>query len=91
MSLQKLGDNVFHALSIGVPKGIRTPVTAVKGQCPRPLDDGDTKIPYQTTQWFGTFRISVRLPLLHQQVLLLINFIRQSVWTLHNAYLEVRR
>ena len=25
----------------GVPKGIRTPVTAVKGQCPRPLDDGD--------------------------------------------------
>ena len=26
----------------GVPKGIRTPVAAVKGQCPRPLDDGDT-------------------------------------------------
>ena len=26
---------------IGVPKGIRTPVAAVKGQCPRPLDDGD--------------------------------------------------
>ena len=26
---------------IGVPKGIRTPVTAVKGRCPRPLDDGD--------------------------------------------------
>ena len=25
----------------GVPEGIRTPVTAVKGQCPRPLDDGD--------------------------------------------------
>ncbi len=22
------------------PKGIRTPVTAVKGRCPRPLDDG---------------------------------------------------
>jgi hypothetical protein len=29
----------------GVPKGIRTPVAAVKGQCPRPLDDGD----YATT------------------------------------------
>ena len=29
-----------HALA-GVPKGIRTPVTAVKGRCPRPLDDGD--------------------------------------------------
>ena len=26
---------------IGVPKGSRTPVTGVKGQCPRPLDDGD--------------------------------------------------
>ncbi len=25
----------------GVPRGIRTPVTAVKGRCPRPLDDGD--------------------------------------------------
>jgi|WetSurMetagenome_2_1015567.scaffolds.fasta_scaffold11054_2 hypothetical protein len=25
----------------GVPKGIRTPVIAVKGRCPRPLDDGD--------------------------------------------------
>ena len=22
------------------PKGIRTPVAAVKGRCPRPLDDG---------------------------------------------------
>ena len=27
--------------TIGVPKGIRTPVTAVKGRCPGPLDDGD--------------------------------------------------
>ena len=26
---------------IGVPTGIRTPVAAVKGRCPRPLDDGD--------------------------------------------------
>ncbi len=25
----------------GIPKGSRTPVTAVKGRCPRPLDDGD--------------------------------------------------
>jgi hypothetical protein len=30
-----------HAQKTGVPKGIRTPVTAVKGRCPRPLDDGD--------------------------------------------------
>ena len=28
----------------GIPKGIRTPVTAVKGRCPRPLDDGDPDI-----------------------------------------------
>ena len=27
----------------GVPTGIRTPVIAVKGRCPRPLDDGDMK------------------------------------------------
>ena len=32
---------VIHAPIDGVPKGVRTPVTAVKGQCPRPLDDGD--------------------------------------------------
>src|SRR6185503_1749128 len=29
----------------GVPTGIRTPVTAVKGRCPRPLDDGDCVLP----------------------------------------------
>ncbi len=26
---------------VGVPRGIRTPVAAVKGRCPWPLDDGD--------------------------------------------------
>ncbi len=31
-------------LYFGVPRGIRTPVTAVKGQCPRPLDDGDSRM-----------------------------------------------
>ena len=33
--------NYHSALKAGVPTGIRTPVTAVKGRCPRPLDDGD--------------------------------------------------
>ena len=28
------------AFLFGDPTGIRTPVTAVKGRCPRPLDDG---------------------------------------------------
>ena len=28
----------------GVPNGIRTHVTAVKGRCPRPLDDRDSQI-----------------------------------------------
>ena len=28
-------------ISDGVPKGSRTPVAAVKGRSPRPLDDGD--------------------------------------------------
>jgi hypothetical protein len=32
----------------GVPKGIRTPVTAVKGRCPRPLDDGDKNLIIET-------------------------------------------
>ncbi|OYV16199.1 MAG: Uncharacterized protein CG439_2208 [Methylococcaceae bacterium NSP1-2] len=39
---------------VGVPKGVRTPVTAVKGQCPRPLDDGDLKLFYKTfTFWWS--------------------------------------
>ena len=29
----------------GVPMGSRTPVTGVKGPCPRPLDDGDVVWP----------------------------------------------
>ena len=27
-------------LQFGDPKGTRTPVAGVRGQCPRPLDDG---------------------------------------------------
>ncbi len=30
-------------LGNGAPNGIRTRVAALKGQCPRPLDDGDIR------------------------------------------------
>src|SRR3954469_12447640 len=33
--------SLYRPPTCGVPTGIRTPVTAVKGRCPRPLDDGD--------------------------------------------------
>ena len=58
-SVSRTGDNVFHSLSDGVPKGIRTPVTAVKGQCPRPLDDGDTKIATESVIQY--FCVKVRM------------------------------
>ena len=31
-------------LTLRAPNGIRTRVTAVKGRCPRPLDDGDDSL-----------------------------------------------
>ncbi len=30
-------------LGFRAPNGVRTRVTAVKGRCPRPLDDGDVR------------------------------------------------
>ncbi len=39
--IKKAFENSRRLSKNGVPKGVRTPVTAVKGQCPRPLDDGD--------------------------------------------------
>jgi hypothetical protein len=35
----------FALFIFGVPTGSRTPVTAVKGPCPRPLDDRDVIYP----------------------------------------------
>ena len=53
----------------GVPKGIRTPVTAVKGQCPRPLDDGDLdkniQLKFGTPTGFGGARRDRTADLLH--------------------------
>jgi hypothetical protein len=42
-TIQKTGKN-------GVPSGIRTRVAAVKGRCPRPLDDGDLNDYFQEAQ-----------------------------------------
>ena len=41
MSLQHVGSIDGSKKYVGVPDGIRTRVIAVKGRCPRPLDDGD--------------------------------------------------
>ena len=42
---------------IGVPTGIRTPVSTVKGWCPRPLDDGNvTRIAADPRQKTGESR-----------------------------------
>ena len=40
---RRLRPEHFRTALYGVPTGIRTPVIAVKGRCPRPLDDGDCK------------------------------------------------
>ena len=36
-----IGTRSLNCHAVGVPDGIRTRVTAVKGRCPGPLDDGD--------------------------------------------------
>ena len=43
---------------VGIPKGIWTPVTAVKGRCPRPLDDGDLFLLVFLSLYFAKFRYS---------------------------------
>ena len=37
---KRLAKNFASLLQIGDPSGTRTRVTAVRGRCPRPLDDG---------------------------------------------------
>ena len=42
----------------GVPKGSRTPVAAVKGRSPRPLDDGDQQ---RIMLWLKAFFVNIFL------------------------------
>jgi hypothetical protein len=44
----------------GDPTGIRTPVTAVKGRCPRPLDDGVCGIQEAIDRIYTIYRIKTR-------------------------------
>ena len=37
----------LKTVEVGAPKGIRIPVFALKGQCPRPLDDGGNVCVYK--------------------------------------------
>ncbi len=39
------------ASRVGGPNGIRTRVSALRGPCPRPLDDGAAD--YRATKWLG--------------------------------------
>ena len=52
------------SLNLGVPTGIRTPVTAVKGRCPRPLDDGDCGTQETIDRIYATYRIKPSLQIL---------------------------
>ena len=61
------------SLNLGVPTGIRTPVTAVKGRCPRPLDDGDCGTQETIDRIYATYRIKPSLQIL---LILLILSIR---------------
>src|SRR5690606_4801490 len=52
--------------SDGVPTGIRTPVSTVKGWCPRPLDDGTCSVSSNVTvKQFGGARRDRTADLLH--------------------------
>ena len=57
----------------GVPTGIRTPVTAVKGRCPRPLDDGDCGLQEKIDRIYTIYRTK---PSLRTLLILLVLSIR---------------
>ena len=56
---------------IGVPKGIRTPVSSVKGRCPRPLDDGNVgekknRLKNGGSRWIRTIDPFIKSEMLYQ-------------------------
>ena len=78
----------------GVPRGIRTPVTAVKGRCPRPLDDGDLELFMNTNECvLGGARRDRTADLLHaMQALsqLSYNPLKNEIGVYKNALLPVK-
>ena len=78
----------------GVPRGIRTPVTAVKGRCPRPLDDGDLELLLNTNNCvLGGARRDRTADLLHaMQALsqLSYNPLKNEIGVYKNALLPVK-
>src|SRR6266581_3681428 len=54
-----------NARQDGVPNRIRTGVTAVKGRCPRPLDDGDLEDSYDSRRPVGGGKRDRTADLLH--------------------------
>src|ERR1700680_3883921 len=43
LGMARVSKSLRISVYAGVPNGIRTRVAAVKGRCPRPLDDGDVR------------------------------------------------
>ena len=82
-----------NLLEGGVPNGIRTRVAAVRGQCPRPLDDGDEKMYMTITMdsfknqglWFNCMSFILRQKNLRIEADNESTFCRKFFWINYSA------